>query len=73
MDTTILTIMGGAVSALFGLLMKVQQDRIVEKDERIKNLEGELKQHTDSMARTADALQNLTAAIKEVISVRQEE
>lgn len=73
MDTTILTIMGGAVSALFGLLMKTQQDRITEKDKRIESLESELKQHTDSMARTADALQNLTAAIKEVISVRQEE
>lgn len=68
MDTTIITIMAGAVSALFGYLMKVQQDRISEKDARIADLEKELSKHTDTMAKITDAMQGLTRAFKEGMS-----
>lgn len=65
MDATIIAAMIAAISALFGMLMKLQQDRINEKDARIKDLESDLRVHTDTLGKTSDALQSLTAAIKE--------
>lgn len=72
MDATVLTIMAGAVSALFGYLMKVQQDRINEKDERIDRLELELQKHTDTIAKTTDAITGLTRALEDDMRHRQD-